>query len=160
MTETSTCQICARAIRSKTGLIAHHGYKRPGQGWQTSSCYGAKYRPYEVACDAIEGAIRSCEDFVQRTLVAIEEFPVSPPWVLRQKDAYGKVHYAPTRPEGFDPAAKPSGSYRPGSADHYTHLFHAQLRGWQMAVDHARMDIEFLKARLAAWAPATSSKEG
>lgn len=27
--ETTTCQVCGRAIKASNGLIAHHGYKRP-----------------------------------------------------------------------------------------------------------------------------------
>jgi len=53
------CQICGRAILANTGVIAHHGYKRPGDGWQTSSCFGARYRPYEIACDALPDAIKA-----------------------------------------------------------------------------------------------------
>lgn len=41
------CQICGRAILAYTGLIAHHGYTRPGDGWQTASCHGARELPYE-----------------------------------------------------------------------------------------------------------------
>lgn len=43
-----TCQCCARQILANTGTIAHHGYERPGDGWQTASCYGAKELPFEV----------------------------------------------------------------------------------------------------------------
>ena len=52
MTNT-TCQFCGREIKAKLGTIALHGYRRPGQGWQTGSCWGAKHRPYEVACDQL-----------------------------------------------------------------------------------------------------------
>jgi hypothetical protein len=43
-----TCQCCGRKIFAETGTIAHHGYQRPGSGWQTASCMGAKYLPFEV----------------------------------------------------------------------------------------------------------------
>ncbi len=53
-----TCQICGREIKAKSGLISHHGYKRPnGQGWQTASCSGARHVPYEVGHDALDAAI-------------------------------------------------------------------------------------------------------
>jgi len=45
---TMTCQCCERQIYANTGTIAHHGYERPGHGWQTSSCFGAKRLPFEV----------------------------------------------------------------------------------------------------------------
>jgi hypothetical protein len=53
MTATTHCQICARPIKANTGRIALHGYQRPGHGWQTASCYGARCQPYEVANDAL-----------------------------------------------------------------------------------------------------------
>ena len=40
--DTRTCQICGRAIKASSGLIAHHGYERPGWGYQTTSCLGAR----------------------------------------------------------------------------------------------------------------------
>lgn len=42
------CQCCGRAILANTGYIAHHGYERPGHGWQTSSCFGARRLPWEA----------------------------------------------------------------------------------------------------------------
>lgn len=45
---TMTCQCCAGKFLANTGTIAHHGYTRPGYGWQTASCIGAKYLPFEV----------------------------------------------------------------------------------------------------------------
>lgn len=43
-----TCQCCGRDIQSNTGTVAHHGYQRPGDGYQTASCMGAKYLPIEA----------------------------------------------------------------------------------------------------------------
>jgi hypothetical protein len=48
-----TCQCCGRPILANTGTIAHHGYTRPGMGWQTASCEGAKELPFEVSRDAL-----------------------------------------------------------------------------------------------------------
>jgi hypothetical protein len=44
-----TCQCCGRGIFANGGKIAHHGYQRPGDGWQTASCAGATYLPFEVS---------------------------------------------------------------------------------------------------------------
>lgn len=57
------CQICNREIGTRTGTIAHHGYTRPGMGWQTESCMGAKHLPYELSCDRIAAAIESAEGY-------------------------------------------------------------------------------------------------
>src|SRR3990167_10218231 len=54
---TEHCQICEREIKSKLGLIAHHGYTRPESGWQTDSCMGARKYSYEKSRDIIPKAI-------------------------------------------------------------------------------------------------------
>ncbi len=49
MTDTTmTCQCCWRKFQANTGTVAHHGFKRPGDGWQSASCMGAKYLPLET----------------------------------------------------------------------------------------------------------------
>jgi len=42
------CQCCRRPILANLGTIAHHGYERPEQYYQTASCMGAKRLPFEV----------------------------------------------------------------------------------------------------------------
>ena len=160
MTKTpTTCQICGRGIQAKTGLIAHHGYKRPGNGWQTASCYGAKFRPYEVACDAIEGAINACERFIAGANVRIAEMLSNPPAEIVENRKVGWNTYTSTlaRPEGFDPFAKSPGSYQQGGRGHYECLFHQRLNDWRRKIDAAQTDIEFLTDRLATWAPAQAA---
>jgi hypothetical protein len=48
-----TCQCCGRPICANTGVVAHHGYQRPGWGWQTASCEGARELPFEASRDAL-----------------------------------------------------------------------------------------------------------
>jgi hypothetical protein len=66
------CQICARDILADTGHIAHHGYERPGDGWQTQSCHGALKLPFEVSRDALgvycESLLRSAEQHRAHTI--------------------------------------------------------------------------------------------
>jgi hypothetical protein len=58
----STCQICGRDIMAnKHGKIAHHGYERPGYGWQTHSCMGAQEQRYEDSRDLIPSVIEMLE---------------------------------------------------------------------------------------------------
>ncbi len=80
--EKSTCQVCGRPIKSNTGVIAHHGYKRPGYGWQTSSCPGALYLPYEVSCDRLREVIGQVKNFVARQESILTEFVANPPQTL------------------------------------------------------------------------------
>jgi hypothetical protein len=57
----SECQICARDIKDRQGVIAHHGYKRPGHGWQSSSCMGARHPSYAKSRDVIPRAIEQVQ---------------------------------------------------------------------------------------------------
>ena len=54
-----TCQICGRPILAERGKIAHHGYTRPGDGWQSASCYGAMALPFEISRDALGDYIKN-----------------------------------------------------------------------------------------------------
>lgn len=53
MKHARTCQICGRPIFAETGVIAHHGYRRPFEGYQTASCFGARHLPFEKSRDRL-----------------------------------------------------------------------------------------------------------
>ena len=76
------CQCCSRKIFANSGLIAHHGYQRPGDGWQTRSCWGARRLPWEVdrtvvaeLIDHLQGVKMRSE--MARDAVAEEAAPVT-----------------------------------------------------------------------------------
>lgn len=55
LTNTGTCPVCEGNFKLDSGgKIGHHGFTRPGDGWLHGSCFGVKYRPFEL--DAV-GAI-------------------------------------------------------------------------------------------------------
>jgi hypothetical protein len=168
MTKTSSssprgaCQICARPIGIKTGVIAHHGYQRPQhQGYQTSSCEGAKHLPYELSCDAIDEAIQRRLHYIEHCTAKIPELMAAPPAELVRHDAYGRVRETAPRPEGFDPeAALKRSSYDTTPAGTYAMLFCGQLHRLRRAIVATGQDIEGLRARKAAWvAPSTALVE-
>lgn len=49
-----TCPCCFRQIAIIGELMAHHGYERPGGGFQTSSCIGTRFKPLEVSRKGLE----------------------------------------------------------------------------------------------------------
>lgn len=49
-----TCPCCFRAIAVRGGRMAHHGYERPGDGWQTASCPGIRFKPLERSKEGLE----------------------------------------------------------------------------------------------------------
>lgn len=69
------CQICGRPILpDESHHLAHHGYERPGIGYQTASCYGARELPFERARDVlgryIEQQLKPMEQARRETLEA------------------------------------------------------------------------------------------
>jgi hypothetical protein len=88
-----TCQCCGRKFLANMGTIAHHGYQRPGGGWQTASCIGAKHAPFEVARDRlglhIEGQKKLLKGMVlARTEVQNESRAILKTGTKRQKSAF------------------------------------------------------------------------
>lgn len=92
---TMTCQCCARKYLANLGTIAHHGYERPGFGWQTASCMGAKWRPFEVDRGRLGDLIRILEE--QRTRMRqsraeakAEKFPITRSYEKRNPENWRK----------------------------------------------------------------------
>lgn len=149
---TTTCQICARAIKANTGTVAHHGYTRPhGEGWQSSSCFGAKWRPYEVACDALPPAIKSAELYKIGQETALARWLAEPPETItyQREDAYGPRGPLHTfkRPDGFDPSTART-SYMMIT---YEWQYQDRQRAYERRIKQVTADIAALKKRLAEW---------
>lgn len=75
------CQACGRAILSNLGSVAHHGYERPEQYFQTNSCYGAKRLPFEADRAALGEMIgymrdRLARDEKHRAAIKAEKKPI------------------------------------------------------------------------------------
>ena len=69
-----TCACCFRAIAvMPDGNMAHHGYQRPGDGFQTASCPGIRFRPLEVSNEGLRYIITVCEDQLSRAITALGE---------------------------------------------------------------------------------------
>lgn len=151
--EHTTCQICARPIKAKTGKIAHHGYQRPGNGWQTSSCRGARHLPYEKSCDLIPVVISEVTEWVAKREEWLTGFVSNPPAELTRHRNMGRktVTYTAQRPEGFDPSTERR-SYR---SDSYDTMFFNLKDEAEQDIKSAKRHIEYLKKRLADWKPFT-----
>lgn len=147
----TTCQICGRPILANTGVIAHHGYKRPDYGWQTQSCMGARHLPYEKSCDLIPVAIKAVNDFIARSHAGITSLTSNPPETLtysKYQGAYKKpLLIEIPRPANFNPAT----AYHSGHAGDYSNLFFGKIRGIEAGIKAAQFDIEYLTERLAKW---------
>ncbi len=149
-----TCQICGRQIHAAKGLIAHHGYQRPQHGWQTASCYGARYRPFEVSsarlqeylASIVPNWIRHAEADVARLQVAGVEVPGP---AVRRRDERGM--------RAFDSlTGKPLYDYPligAGHAEYSRHLLIAQTLAARELAGYLQHQKD-QQARLDAWKPA------
>jgi hypothetical protein len=173
----ATCQICARPILANTGTIAHHGYKRPGHGWQTASCFGAKYRPYEVACDALPPAIKSVEAHIARVEALLAEWLATPPAAIqcdatrkgRWNESDWRVEWSVLRPARFNPSApvdrqndkqaKPdympaprhSYGFRPCDLKTYAAVYAGRIAELRADIVGSKETLEHFRKRLADW---------
>lgn len=58
-----TCSCCFRDTAViDTGRMAHHGYQRPGDGYQSASCAGVRFPPLEVSTEGLEWLIWSTSE--------------------------------------------------------------------------------------------------
>lgn len=155
---TGHCQICDREIGTTTGLIAHHGYTRPGHGWQTASCFGARWRPYEVACDALPPAIESLQGYIANLSEHIASWLREPPATITfNKEgkynygtrSYDKIPTTVERPVDFDPTAEVKRDHY--NFDTYAQRFHFEIERSRMEMKHLTYDLNRLQKRLADW---------
>lgn len=159
------CQICGRTIKTLKGypkvanaddagltdVIAHHGYKRPhNEGWQSASCFGARWRPYEVACDAIPAAIKAVETHLANRIEILANWIAKPPLEIHceRRDAYGQVKekWTVTKPDNFDVHARSSCMPKSYSVEYVGRRYR-----FEGIVRQAENDLGALKARLKGW---------
>ena len=150
------CQICARDIKANTGLIAHHGYQRPGSGWQTASCDGAKQLPYEVSCDYIPVVIERYKLHATNQENLADEMLRSPAAVITRHHISGftnkETHTTEfTKPDGFDPYAAVNAGARSFSFSTYENEFVKQYDAHRNNVKDINAAIEFLQQRYESW---------
>jgi hypothetical protein len=157
---TAHCQTCGCSVEIEDGLIAHHGCK--GQGWAMASCFGAGYRPYEVACDALHFAIRTVGRWLSQRQRELSDTLANPPDTLLCQPRCGDgspgepvIYGEPVicrRPEGFD-------LHRRGLQTPYTYeaefciirdALEADIRSYTD-------EVAYLKERLDNWIAAPKS---
>lgn len=153
MSEIKTCQVCGREIKATTGVIAHHGYKRPqGWGWQTASCMGARHLPYEESCEVLKEAITEVERYIAANERVLAELVATPPatmWI--EKPWRGsKEPREVTRPENFN-----SANFNATIPDTYENAYGKAKYDLERDIRAAEGQLATMRQRLAAWvAPA------
>lgn len=148
MTETH-CQICGRPIKAKHGKIAHHGYKRPRRyaGWQTSSCSGARYEPYEKSRDRIAEVIVFIKEYIVDQQAWLDG---EPPTKLGYENYIGSSRYETLwveKPVGF--IVETGRSYF--SRNSYAGLYDRAVTDHNTAINNSKKHIEQLQERYDQW---------
>lgn len=148
------CQICARNIKASTGLIAHHGYKRPYEGWQTRSCFGARRVPYEIGHDALDEYIVILDDMLIRETEERTKFIAEPPdkldyTRLETWSKLPKILGTYERPAQFEPFRwADQGFYTPGS---YEGQFTRRCGEFKHRIRMILADLKDCRERREAW---------
>jgi hypothetical protein len=62
-----------RQIFVQTGVIAHHGYRRPSGSWRTASCFGARHLPFEAGCSRLVELIAELRQSEAEELRAVKD---------------------------------------------------------------------------------------
>lgn len=148
--ELYTCQVCGRQVKAKSGVIAHHGYKRPYEGWQTPSCQGARYVPYEESYERLKEVCEQVKDLLERTKKRFEEFQNNPPQeftVLEKKSSWDRQGTEVTyqKPEGFDP------KYNYAAPRSYGGVYQAKKSEFVMSIRAMKGDITSMERRIKEW---------
>jgi hypothetical protein len=160
-TQTMHCQCCGRAIHAALGTIAHHGYTRPGHGWQTASCFGAKRLPWEVDREAVMDLIVHLEKLLKSNLEARAEVAAEKMSVTRQYSGeYDKrLGRSPVRSveftrETFEQVIKDTPLFtRRHSSQELTFDYQKMLdlKERDARIKRLRQDIKEFEARYAGW---------
>lgn len=86
-----TCPVCFRPIAVLRGTMAHHGYQRPGQGWQTASCPGIRFKPLEVSSEGLEWLIATLRERLAGLKYAHANQATPPEYLMAKRTHSGKA---------------------------------------------------------------------
>lgn len=152
-----TCQICARPILANTGAIAHHGYERPGDGFQTASCWGARKAPYEESCSDLVTEIESSKERLaskikMRDKIASEEIAIH---VMKESESLqerGRMRSFILNRQNFDEIREANKSFfRYYSISSFDNLKERELASMDYSIKRTRGYIDWQEGRLAKW---------
>jgi hypothetical protein len=149
--EKMTCQVCGKAVMASTGTIAHHGYERPYQeGWQSASCDGTGYVPYEVGCERLREISEVTRAYIARKEAALTEFLANPPQTITRMerrsawDQYKEAVYE--KPENFQ-----VGSYGASIPKTYACAYSMTESDYKIAIRNAKSSLVIMERRVNDW---------
>lgn len=134
---TTTCQICGRAIQANTGIIAHHGYQRPYDGFQTSSCEGARFLPYEESRDRIPYVINLLNRAIESDKSIIEKIK------NKEISVYDKKYIGKGEYEHIE--------IKPDDAYNYKRVADYRIREIEFRIKQMNNELNYLQKRFDDW---------
>jgi|GEM_PF-3289686 len=148
-----TCQICGRAIHAAKGIIAHHGYQRPGDGEQTASCYGARHEPFEVSRDTLGMYIEMLKSQLAACIKRQAELATGTAELVRLETVTDAQGFTVWQDRALRIPQKKLNTYKPGDAKYAWKLAcsKAEVAGDIASVD---MEIRVQTIRFEEWKPA------
>ena len=162
-----TCQICNGKYLAKNGKIAHHGYKRPGDGNQTESCFGAMALPFEVSRDTLGEWIGFIKKDLKRAEDKLQFASTSPELSFGGSVGYGASYYkieASANERNFDEVKadlieklkKAQGSYSSISSmpDSFDNLRKGLVTTAKRIIGDIEYDLKNQQSRYDKWSPA------
>lgn len=150
----ATCQCCGGDVAlTKGDRTAHHGYTRPGYGWQTESCMGARALPYELGHDQLDLWIEALEAHEAKRVE------------LREKLLAGDVTTLPirTRQGGKTVFVDITEAEANATPSHQLAIYAYGKTNWQVLIEraigqveselrHVRRDLQEQRERRESWA--------
>ncbi|CAB5514513.1 hypothetical protein LMG26857_03572 [Achromobacter anxifer] len=86
-----TCPVCFRPIAVVNGAMAHHGYQRPGMGYQTASCNGVIFPPLEVSNAGLVWLIGSLRKRLEEQEQAYRDRASKPEYLMARRERTGPL---------------------------------------------------------------------
>lgn len=147
------CQICGGDVLASTGVIAHHGYKRPGHGWQTSSCLGARFAPYEESRGRIPEVLEIVIGHIARVSTERADAIANPPARLSYTERIRVPEFRSWDERGYRNETRwvARGTEWTGNTPSYKSLYQALLRRLEADIAGSSETAAYLKARHDAW---------
>lgn len=130
-----TCPVCMRPVAVLRGTMAHHGYQRPGHGFQTASCAGIQFEPLEVSPKGLEYVVRTLNERLQADEKALAQQATLPVTLRGRRERKGPLEQI----DRGDPL--------------WPRLFRAYLSELEFSVRTIRADLPPLESMLASWHP-------
>jgi hypothetical protein len=153
------CQICGHYHLGyvKRGVLAHHGYQRPGRGYQTQSCVGALKQPLHVSCDALPPYIAALKGLVTREKGNVSLLSLFPPVQYTVQDSkwdsvsrrHVSVPRKVMRPEGFAFDLNANKRYQM----EYERLYYGDIRYREGQIKGYELEIAQQTKKLENWMP-------